>query len=396
MKIRIPIYLLLALIVCSTLDVKAQLRKEIFLKNPSFEDNPHAGTHRNHRIVGWQDCGASLFPRETPPDIHPVDFWEVTMGPSHGDSYLGMVVRNNESWESVSQRLTSDIEADKCYVFRVDLARSSRYVSGTRTNQSDQNFIEPAVLRVWGSSGYCGSTNRELLAETPPIKNHQWDSYQLKFSPRKNYRFIVLEAFYVTPTPFAYNGHILLDNAQSILEVGCDEDIPLIKPKEDILAEVEPEPKNTGNKPNKKIEKPKPNPDSKEVVAAKPIPPIRKSRFLNDEDVKKLKEGQVIKIEKLLFEADTSSISNSSYAVLDEVYYFLHQNESIVVEIGGHTNGQPSHRYCDKLSTERARAVASYLIKKGIPSKQIEFKGYGKRKPIASNHTKSGRTKNQR
>ena len=64
--------------------------------------------------------------------------------------------------------------------------------------------------------------------------------------------------------------------------------------------------------------------------------------------------------------------------------------------VGGHTNGIPPHDYCDKLSTARAEAVAKYLIQKGIEDERIQFKGYGKRKPIASNNSEEGRKRNQR
>ena len=75
---------------------------------------------------------------------------------------------------------------------------------------------------------------------------------------------------------------------------------------------------------------------------------------------------------------------------------FLDTNEDIVIEIGGHTNGLPEHDYCDRLSTARAQSVAQYLYEKGIPVDRIGYKGYGKRKPVATNSTVDGRRKNQR
>jgi len=48
------------------------------------------------------------------------------------------------------------------------------------------------------------------------------------------------------------------------------------------------------------------------------------------------------------------------------------------------------------LSTDRAKIVAEYLVDKGIPAERLTYKGYGKRKSIASNLTKEGRKKNQR
>jgi outer membrane protein OmpA-like peptidoglycan-associated protein len=81
---------------------------------------------------------------------------------------------------------------------------------------------------------------------------------------------------------------------------------------------------------------------------------------------------------------------------LEEIYLFLKQNQNVTLEIGGHTNGLPSHDYCDRLSSARAKAVRDYLISKGINETRLTFKGYGKRRRIATDATVEGRTKNQR
>ena len=91
-------------------------------------------------------------------------------------------------------------------------------------------------------------------------------------------------------------------------------------------------------------------------------------------------------------------LKDNSFTILDDIFLFLDNNEDIEVEIQGHTNGNRgiTHEYCDNLSTSRAKMVASYLATKGIDVERLKFKGYGKRKPIASNRTKEGRTRNQR
>jgi outer membrane protein OmpA-like peptidoglycan-associated protein len=81
---------------------------------------------------------------------------------------------------------------------------------------------------------------------------------------------------------------------------------------------------------------------------------------------------------------------------LEELYQFLYDNPTIVVEIGGHTNSLPADEYCDRLSEARAKATADYIIAKGIDEKRILYKGYGKRQPIATNMTPEGRRRNQR
>ncbi|HRI59483.1 MAG TPA: hypothetical protein PK228_07160, partial [Saprospiraceae bacterium] len=72
-------------------------QKTNMLSNPSFEDTPKTG----EVPVGWYDCGAAM---ETPPDVQPGSFGVVS-SPYDGNTYLGMVVRDNETWEAVGQQL---------------------------------------------------------------------------------------------------------------------------------------------------------------------------------------------------------------------------------------------------------------------------------------------------
>ncbi len=123
------------------------------------------------------------------------------------------------------------------------------------------------------------------------------------------------------------------------------------------------------------------------IDAPKVIPDLEKSKIV---------VGQTLRINHMYFTADSSVVSPESFAVLDEIFDFLHINKGVKIEIGGHTNGIPPHEYCDQLSASRAKNVAEYLYQKGIALDQITFKGYGKRSPIASNDTQAGRNKNQR
>ncbi|MBK9108268.1 MAG: OmpA family protein [Saprospiraceae bacterium] len=123
---------------------------------------------------------------------------------------------------------------------------------------------------------------------------------------------------------------------------------------------------------------------------------IDQPKVIADLDRKKITVGQTLQINQLFFDADSAVINDRSFAVLNEIYDFLINNRDVVIEIGGHTNSIPPHEYCDRLSTTRAKNVADFLIEKGIVSSQVQYKGYGKRVPIASNDTAAGRLKNQR
>lgn len=402
----------------------AQLVK---LKNKSFEGIARKGVE-NFYLDHWGDCGKFNFRRETPPDVHPSKFWKNTMYPANGETYLGLVVRPNGSFESVTQGLTEELQAGQCYVFSIDLAISENYWSGVQgwSDFQEYNYNTAVILRMWGSQTPCytndGSmrSQAELLAESIPVTNNIWQNYIFEIEPSKNHKFITLEAFFKPSATDPYTGHVLVDNASHFIPIECANDmavIELMSSESTDLAAIDELPDSGKKLKITKVAKTEPEEEkvAEEVVAVEidepatpPLTPevpkkkdtdiIKKiePKILTELDVNTIKKGQIINVKNLYFEADTSSISSESYDVLDEIYEFLKVNTLVNIEIGGHTNGTPNHSYCDKLSTTRAKSVARYLIKKGIAANRLKFKGYGKRNPIASNKTAVGRAKNQR
>ncbi len=405
--------------------VFANGQETITLKQASFECTPKRGTNISP-VKGWFDCGRKNFPSETPPDIHPAGLWENTLPASEGNSYLGLVVRDNESWESVSQVLSMPMKSGNCYEISLEIAQSSNYWSGSKADMEDfvekhgklalynaklkkHNYVAPTVLRIWGGNSYCDAA--ELLAESSPVSASDWNTYHFKFHPKHDCKFLIFEAFYKTPVLIPYNGHILLDNISEITSIDCDKPIVAIteftREEKEILVINDPVPLKHKNRKKKKTKKktqttPKPNKIIKKDKPAvltyddptKKEPPHHGS--FSHIDKNKIKKGQIIELEKVYFKSDTTSINPSSFEILDELYEFLQENQNLKIEVGGHTNSTPSNNYCDQLSTARAKTVADYLKQKGIANDRITYKGYGKRKPIASNRTKKGRKKNQR
>jgi outer membrane protein OmpA-like peptidoglycan-associated protein len=373
---------LFTLLLIASINVDAQ-SDTINLTNPSFEDIPKRGGEDIRGISGWFDCGKINFPLETPPDIHPNGYWENNLPASDGATYLGMVVRDNGTYESVSQRLDTVLSAGKCFSFTINLSKAERYMSPTRLDNSRlANYNTPVVLRIWGGTGFCNE--RELLGESNPVSNTSWQINSFEFRPKSNIRYITIEAYYKTPILVPYNGNILVDGASEIVRIPCPGEGPIYA--------------KSKLPPHKRKKETKTYSDSSPSNSGLSSAPAKKFKpsIMKELGKTNLKEGQTIEIKNLFFKADTSSINYSSYSVLDEVFDFLSSNPRVMIEIGGHTNNTPDDIYCDRLSTARAKAVAEYLVKRGIDPIKVQFKGYGKKQPIADNRTTYGRQKNQR
>ncbi|MCU4175434.1 OmpA family protein [Carboxylicivirga sp. N1Y90] len=110
----------------------------------------------------------------------------------------------------------------------------------------------------------------------------------------------------------------------------------------------------------------------------------------------KIKAGERIILRNVFFETDSYLLAESSNVELDQVIKLLQLNESIKVEIGGHTDNVGSVEYNKQLAKRRAKQVYDYLIAGGIAKEQLSYKGYGQSQAIDSNDTEEGRAKNRR
>ena len=66
------------------------------------------------------------------------------------------------------------------------------------------------------------------------------------------------------------------------------------------------------------------------------------------------------------------------------------------VVVGGYTDDVGDAKANLNLSKARAHSVGRFLMKHGVAAKTLIAKGYGEAKPIASNKTAAGRSKNRR
>ncbi len=233
MRTFLPVVLL-----CAVLNSGFAQTTSIQFSNPSFEDFPRASSPP----IEWYNCG---FQGESPPDVQPDPTFNVTKQAYDGATYLGMVVRDNDTQESVSQRLSQPFQKGACYQFEVYLARSLTYMSVSRISKNTANYATPVKLKVWAGYGHCDK--QQLLGETKLVINTNWKPYSLLFETQEAYKYIIFEAYYDDSTLHPYNGNLLLDKLSEITQVTCTTEKAEL-PKE--TSPTKPVPSKEGNSPD--------------------------------------------------------------------------------------------------------------------------------------------------
>jgi hypothetical protein len=165
----------------------------IYFHNPSFEGQPQDATSP----AGWLPCEPG-----TTPDILPGP-WGVYNEASDGESFVGLITRDDGTWESIGQRLKTTLQAKECYTFKIDLAHSRTYAS----------YNLPVKIRIWG--GYHKCAKDQLLFESGFIKHANWETYEVQFYVKNPMNYILLEAHY-SDARFSHKGNVLIDNLSPI------------------------------------------------------------------------------------------------------------------------------------------------------------------------------------
>ncbi|MEZ5056925.1 MAG: hypothetical protein R2879_07770 [Saprospiraceae bacterium] len=173
------------------------------LYNTSFEEGtPGASVTPK----GWYDCG---FPGETAPDLHSSlqqNAFDVNKKAQDGNQYVGLVTRNNNTWECLQQDFEKPISGN--FTIRLLVARSEIYLSSNRTDGSLSNYVTPVVLRVIGVDA---SGNETVLFKSNRIINTRWEEIIATIQVPFQMTAIRLSPYYKEPFLFPYNGNVLID-----------------------------------------------------------------------------------------------------------------------------------------------------------------------------------------
>ncbi len=182
-KITLTLFCLL------TINVNAQT---ISVLNPSFEGAPKV----HIAPAPWESCLSGQTP-DTQPGI-----WEISVLPTDGNSYLGLIDDGNSWQEGVSQVLSSPLTAGTVYLFTIDLARSGPAGGGIVGGDVE--------LLVYGGLGQCDKT--ELLWSSGNVTLN-WESYNVSFTPSANYSHIFLQCKALSES----QAYLLVDNMSNIV-----------------------------------------------------------------------------------------------------------------------------------------------------------------------------------
>jgi outer membrane protein OmpA-like peptidoglycan-associated protein len=106
--------------------------------------------------------------------------------------------------------------------------------------------------------------------------------------------------------------------------------------------------------------------------------------------------GSTVDLYNIFFDTGSYEILPESEPELRTLLAFILKNPSLQIEIQGHTDNIGTADYNKTLSERRADAVRKYLSGKGSDPARITIKGYGMERPVASNDTEEGRSRNRR
>tara|TARA_R110001583_G_scaffold24456_6_gene89212 strand:+ start:33766 stop:35703 length:1938 start_codon:yes stop_codon:yes gene_type:complete len=123
---------------------------------------------------------------------------------------------------------------------------------------------------------------------------------------------------------------------------------------------------------------------------------VGKQAQKKDIALKAIRVGEEVVLKNIFFETDSWEIKSESESELNSLYEFLILNRSIYIELSGHTDNTGSDTKNKTLSENRAKAVYSTLIGRGIPENRLTYKGYAATKPIRDNTSEEGKAMNRR
>ena len=106
--------------------------------------------------------------------------------------------------------------------------------------------------------------------------------------------------------------------------------------------------------------------------------------------------GLVLTVGDVLFAVGKAEVAPGGQRSIDQLAQFLKTYPRRRVLIEGHTDNTGNEDFNVKLSQQRADAVRSLLVARGVAPERIATRGYGPKYPLVENDTPAGRQQNRR
>ena len=105
---------------------------------------------------------------------------------------------------------------------------------------------------------------------------------------------------------------------------------------------------------------------------------------------------EAFRFANLTFDTGSAVITEDTAVEVDNLAAVLKAYPNVKIEVQGYTDNQGDPAANMKLSEDRAIAVLTRLVDKGIDAARLTAKGYGEGNPVATNDTAEGRQQNRR
>ncbi len=96
-----------------------------------------------------------------------------------------------------------------------------------------------------------------------------------------------------------------------------------------------------------------------------------------------------VKFNGAQFARGSAELNDKSKSVLDELASYMNSHKDVRIKVVGHTSADGSNNTNMALSTERAEAVTSYLVSRGVSSSRLQAEGVGSSQLRDVNNPKS-------
>lgn len=109
-----------------------------------------------------------------------------------------------------------------------------------------------------------------------------------------------------------------------------------------------------------------------------------------------LKSGAVTNLNNVFFETGNAKILDPSHQELNYLIHLMQDHPTMKIHLVGHTSDKGSPAGLLQLSKNRAEAVKTYMVKRGIKSTRVTTEGKGMSQPRVANDSEVHRKQNRR